>query len=65
MTGMVPVDTAFRRGTPIASDMTSSMLAAVLVYSRTTLLSDEDGGIVDDQVSLIKALDLLMDQQEL
>ena len=58
MTSIVLSDAAFRKDTSVASDTPPSMLAAVLVYSRTTSMSDEDGGIVDDQVSLIKALGL-------
>jgi hypothetical protein len=47
--GIIPSDTAFSMGTFIASDMSPSILAAVFVYSRTTLASEEDGGMVDDE----------------
>ena len=53
MTSIIPSDTVFRRDTLVASDTIPSMLAAVLVDSRTTSMWDEEGGMTDDQVSSI------------
>jgi hypothetical protein len=53
MTSIIPSDTVFRRDTLVGSDTIPSVLAAVLVYSRTTSMSGEDGAIVDDEVSSI------------
>jgi hypothetical protein len=65
MTDVVPPETALKRGAFVgsASDMTPRILAAVLVYSTIGFMSRKDGGIAENQVSMIKHLGLLTHQQ--